>query len=114
MAGRDIYGTLLSRKGRGYALSTPEPNKNLPVEYQRKGIQIGDVGIINPDGSFSYIFNICTPRDDPINPRSLPVDFAPIDPPIDPIDIQRLAAFKPGSYLASPSIEKSENDTTSP
>jgi hypothetical protein len=88
--------------------------KNLPFEYQSRGIQIGDVGIIKPNGSFSYMFNICVPHDHPINPRSLPVDFAPIYPPIDPIDIQRFAAFKPGSYLASPSIEKAEDDTTSP
>ena len=108
-----IYETLLTQNKRGYALWIPEPNKNLPVPYQRKGIQIGDVGIITPDGSFSFIFNICVPRNDPINPQSLPEDFSPIHPPIDPIDIRKLAVFKEGSYLASASIEKSQDDTTS-
>jgi len=110
----ELYANLLSRQKRGHALWIPEPNKYLPFQHQRRGIQIGDVGIIKPDGSFSYIFNICAPHDDPINPPSLPVDFAPIDPPIDSIDIQRFTAFKPGSYLASPSIEISEHDNTSP
>ena len=110
----EVYETLLSPKGRGFALWIPEPNKNLPVPYQRTGIQIGDVGIIRPDGSFSFIFNICVPRDNPINPRSLPEDFVPIHPPIDPIDIHTVDAFNPGSYLASTSIEKSEDDTSFP
>ena len=66
------------------------------------------------DGSFSFIFNVCVSCDNPINPRSLPEDFVPIDPPIDPVDIRRFIVFKEGSYLASTSIEKSQDDTTSP
>jgi hypothetical protein len=81
--------------------------------YQRKGIQIGDVCFITPDGSFSFIFNVCVSRDDHVNPRSLPEDFAPIHPPIDPIGIRRLDVFKPGSHLASSSIEKFQDDTSS-
>lgn len=110
----DIYANLLSPKRDGFALWIPEPNKNLPFSYQRKGVQIGDVGIIKPSGCFSFIFNVCVPRDHPINPRSLPEDFVPIYPSIDPIDISRFVAFKSGSFLASTSIEKSQDDTTSP
>ena len=110
----EVYETHLAPHGRGYALWIPEPNQNLPLPYQRKGVQIGDVGIIKPSGAFSFIFNIRVSRDDPVNPRSLPEEFVPIHPPIDQIDICRFAAFKAGSYLASPSIEKSQDDTTSP
>jgi hypothetical protein len=70
------------------------------------------VGIITPDGGFSFIFNVCVPRDDPVNPQSLPEDFVPIHPPIDPIDIRKFAAFKSESYLASSSIEKHQDDPT--
>jgi len=104
---------LLSRKKRGHALWIPEPNAYLSFPHQRRGIQIGDVGIIEPDGSFSYMFNICVPRGDSINPSGLPVDFVPTYP-INPIDIVRFTRFKSGSYLASPSIKKYEDDTTSP
>jgi hypothetical protein len=95
----------------------PEPNNNLPSEYRKKGVQFGDVGIIAPDGSFSFIFNIYLSRDDPINPRyprSLPEEFVPIDRSIDRADVRRFAAFKAGSHLASTSVEKIEDDAISP
>jgi hypothetical protein len=57
----DIYERQLSPKRDGFALWEPGPNKNLPFPYQRKGIQIGDVGIIKPSGFFSFIFNVCVP-----------------------------------------------------
>ena len=110
----EVYEAHLEPNRRGYALWIPEPNKNLPLPYQRIGVRIGDIGIIKPSGAFSFIFNICVSRDDPINPPSLPEEFAPIHPPIDRIDICKFAAFKAGSYLASTSIEKSQDDTTSP
>ena len=110
----EVYETHLAPNRRGYPLWIPEPNKNLPLPYQRKGVQIGDIGIFDPPGTFSFIFNICVSRDDPINPRSLPEDFVPIHPPIDEIDICKFATFKAGSYLASPSIEICQVDSTSP
>ena len=109
----EIYATHLAPKRPGWALWMPEPNNNLPSPCRKKGVQLGDVGIIAPDGTFSFIFNMCVSRDDPINPRSLPEEFVPIHPPIDKIDICRYAAFKAGSYLASTSIETSQDDTTS-
>ena len=110
----DIYAALLEPKRRGRALWMPEPNSNLPPAYRKKGTQIGDVGTIAPDGSFSFIFNICVPRDDPINPPLLPEEFSPIYPPVDPINIRRFVSFKAGSYLASTSVEKIEGDAISP
>jgi len=72
------------------------------------GIRIGDVGVITPDGGFSFLFNICAPRDDPINPRILPEDFSPLHPDV---DIMEFSRFKSGSYLASASIEKKESES---
>jgi hypothetical protein len=111
----EIYATHLARMRSGWALGRPEPNNNLPSPYRKKGVQIGDVGIIAPDGCFSFLFNICVLRNDPINPSTLPEEFVPIHPPIDPIDILRFQnAFKAGSYLASTSVEEIEDDAISP
>lgn len=78
------------------------------MSYRRKGINIGDVGIITPSGGFSFLFNICLSHDNPINPETLPEGFAPI--PIVPTDIREYFEFKPETYLASTSIEKTHND----
>jgi len=100
-------------KGRGFPLWIPEPNKRLPRIYRRKGINIGDVGIITPSGAFSFLFNICVPSDNPINPDPylLPEGFAPIFPPLRALDVGEFDEFNPGSYLASSSIEKSQSES---
>jgi hypothetical protein len=107
----EIYERLLRRKGRGFALYVPEPNRRLPIAYQMKGVRIGDVGIVTADGGFSFLFNICVPHDDSINPRVLPEGFFPLHPPLTDVDIVEFSRFKPGSYLASASIEKKESES---
>ena len=102
----EIYERLLRRKGRGFALYVPQPNRRLPIAYQRKGICIGDVGIITPDGGFSFLFNICAPRNHPINPHTLPEDFSPLQPTLTDMDVVEFPRFMWGSYLASASMEK--------
>jgi hypothetical protein len=57
---------------------------------------------------FSFLFNICLPHDDPINPRMLPERFSPISPPIEATDIENFVVFKHSSHLASASIKKSQ------
>jgi hypothetical protein len=80
------------------------------MRYRRKGVNIGDVGIITPSGGFSFLFNICLPPDDPINPPVLPDGFIPIHPPIKPMDIREYSEFNPESYLASEAIEKIQTE----
>ena len=109
----EIYERLLRRKKRGFPLYVPQPNRRLPIAYQRIGIRIGDVGIITPDGGFSFLFNICAPPDDPINPRILPEDFSPLQPVLTKVDVVEFSRFNPGSYLASESIEKKETKSNS-
>ncbi|KAF8799351.1 hypothetical protein BYT27DRAFT_7217739 [Phlegmacium glaucopus] len=106
----DIYERHLTPKGRGFPLWIPEPNHHLDPGYRRTGIHIGDVGIITHSGAFSFLFNICLPHDDPVNPQILPERFAPILPPISPMDIEEFVAFKKGSHLTSASIEKSQTN----
>jgi len=107
----EIYERLLRWKKRGFALYVPQPNRRLPIAYQRTGIRIGDVGIITPDGGFSFLFNICVPHDDPINPHILPEDFSPLEPALADVDVVEFCRFIPGSYLASASIEKKESES---
>ncbi|KJA19859.1 hypothetical protein HYPSUDRAFT_143195, partial [Hypholoma sublateritium FD-334 SS-4] len=109
-----IYERHLALKQRGFPLWIPEPNRRLPMTYRRRGIHIGDVGIITPSGGFSFLFNICRPPGDPINPSTLPEDFSPIYPPLEPTDIREFSEFKPGSFLASGTIEKINNDPPFP
>ena len=107
----EIYERLLRQKKRGFALYVPQPNRRLPTAYQRIGIRIGDVGIITPDGGFSFLFNICVPHDDPINPPILPEDFSPLKPALTDLDVVEFSRFSSGSYLASASIEKKEGES---
>lgn len=108
----EIYERLLRRKGRGFALYIPQPNRRLPIAYRRVGIRIGDVGVITRDGGFNFLFNICIPHDDPANPLILPEDFFPLQPALTDVDVVEFSQYNPGSYLASTSIEKKESDST--
>ena len=103
----DIYYRQLAVKGRGSPLWIPEANDRLPIEYRRKGVCIGDVGIITDYGGFDFMFNICLPQDHPINPDDLPDEFVPLYPPLKPTDIRGYTEFKTNSYLASASVERS-------
>jgi len=107
----EIYDHHLWLKGRGFPLWIPEPNKRLPLAYRKKGINIGDVGVITPSGAFSFLFNICEPADHPINSHLLPEGFAPIDPPVHFLDVAEFNEFKPGCYLASGFIENSKSES---
>ena len=102
-----IYERHLISKGRGFPLWIPESNRVLHLDYRRTGVRIGDVGIITQSGGFSFFFNICLPHDNPVNPRILPENFAPISPPIEATDIEKFVEFKYDSYLASASIKRS-------
>ena len=106
----EMYERLLRRKRRGFALYIPQPNRRLPIAYQRTGIRIGDVGTITADGGFSFLFNICVPHDDPINPPILPDGFSPLQPALTDADVVEFSRFNSGSYLASESIEKKESE----
>ncbi|KIL65354.1 hypothetical protein M378DRAFT_54537, partial [Amanita muscaria Koide BX008] len=57
----------------GYPLYEPEPfSQHSKESYSRNGVNIGDVGFIREDGSFDFLFNICPPHNDVINPPNLP------------------------------------------
>ena len=79
-----------------------------PTEYRKKGISIGDVGIINRTGEFSFLFNVFLPPTHPINKGKVPVGFSPINySDID--DVEMNIIFGPNNYLASSSMRRSRN-----
>jgi hypothetical protein len=78
----DIYARLLIPvdSTRGYPLWLPEPQDRLPEAYRDEGIRIGDVGIVTERGQFDILFNICLPRDHPINQRhGVPATFKQVE-----------------------------------
>nr|GAT56954.1 predicted protein [Mycena chlorophos] len=75
----DNYCNLMLRKGRGFPLSIPGVQDSLPLPYQEKGVAIGDVGQITPDGAFDFFFNIFEPENHPINHGRVPPNFTPCD-----------------------------------
>ncbi|KAF8959470.1 hypothetical protein BDZ97DRAFT_1705049 [Flammula alnicola] len=107
----DIYYRHLFAKERGTPLWIPSPNNSLPITYRRKGISIGDVGIITKNGAFDFLFNVCLPHDDEINRNRVPADFSPLNPPLLPEnDIQIYEDLGEGAYLSSESIKKDISD----
>ena len=66
-ADHEVYCPQLVTKKRGYPLWAPGPGRRLPIEYRRKSISIGDVGIISSLGAFKFLFIIFQPSNHPIN-----------------------------------------------
>ncbi|KAF8176635.1 hypothetical protein K438DRAFT_1607218, partial [Mycena galopus ATCC 62051] len=95
------YCSQLLRQGRGFPLYVPGPQVNLPGEYRRRGVAIGDVGRVTTEGCFDFFFNIYLPANHPIN-ANIPEDFVPLSP-YRPIDVYHYH-FDPGNYVSSPSV----------
>jgi hypothetical protein len=83
----EVYVRCLLPKKRGFPLWVPKPHRNLPYEYRKKGVSIGDVGIVTSSGVFDFLFNICLPAHHPINGNLVPDNFRPLEPPPNPLDI---------------------------
>ncbi|KAJ7168527.1 hypothetical protein C8R46DRAFT_898139, partial [Mycena filopes] len=99
----DSYCSHLLRQGRGFPLYVPGPQGNLPEEYRRTGIMIGDVGTLTPEGVFDFFFNIYLNADHAVHVAFVPQDFSPLQHYIARDIIQ--VEFEPGSHVASPSIQ---------
>ncbi|KAF5388699.1 hypothetical protein D9757_004824 [Collybiopsis confluens] len=101
------YSLLLLAAKQGYPLWRPEPNRRLPEQYRRTGLPIGSVGIIRPDGFFDYLFNICFPKDNPVNVGGVPEDFKPVE--FSQTDVSEIDPFlDPDAHIASPNLHISK------
>lgn len=106
-----VYARQLLSHAIGYPLFVPEPSVNLPIQLQERGVSIGDVGIIMPNGSFRFVFSVCTPADDPVNCFGVPHGFQQMH--LDPLCIFLWPDMhKKGSELMSASMKKEDIDTS--
>ncbi|KAJ7493178.1 hypothetical protein B0H11DRAFT_2005227 [Mycena galericulata] len=75
MSDAQRYSRLLLQQRYGFPLWNPKPCDDLPEPARRSGTQIGDVGVVNQDGSFDAIFNILYPQGDYANRFGVPPGF---------------------------------------
>ncbi|ESK87781.1 hypothetical protein Moror_15371 [Moniliophthora roreri MCA 2997] len=98
------YARLFMMEQRGYPLWSPAPNSSLPIEYIRKGVQIGDLGVITEDGMFDFLCNITLKAEDPIHTRhGVPRGFVPLECPLDIVWDKRFHSNR--HHLCSPKYE---------
>ena len=82
----------------GYPLWNPAP-VSLPQRRKTDGLKIGDVGVIDRDGCFNALFNICSPPDRALERAyGFPPDCERIEKPI----ILNFKSFPPGHVFSSP------------
>jgi hypothetical protein len=110
LSAADIYARCLLPLKEGYPLYCPElPNRRNAgayyKAYRRQGIDIGDIGIITPDGDFDFLFNICAHD----GPRNLSNEQP--TPVLEPSE----SAIRPAgpAALAEPRLLRGPNDTDS-
>jgi hypothetical protein len=92
--------------GYGYPIWRPEPNQFLSDTYQRLGTRIGDVGFVTSNGSFDYLFNVCRPKNHPINVNRTPEDFEYVELREEHDVCGNSGAYTPDEHVASTSMKK--------
>jgi len=85
----------------------------LPNEYRKRGIGIGDVGILYRSGDFDFLFNILLPAEHEINRGRVPDGFHPLERSKVESGVNRCISYGPGSFLASSSVRRSSNVNSS-
>ncbi|KAJ6454509.1 hypothetical protein C8R47DRAFT_997204, partial [Mycena vitilis] len=99
----EIYYRQMLYQKRGFPLYVPGPKINLPAAYRRRGVAIGDVGRVTPEGVFDFFFNIFLTPDDPIHVNHTPEDFSPLAL-YDPIDLLH-ESYDPGDSVSSSTVQ---------
>lgn len=94
------YHECLKPLGNGVALWIVEPDSNLSLELREKGVVIGDVGILNGDGGFDYMFNALLPASHPHNVNGVPEGFNHLDIGLQDIRSTPLY-FSPGTTVSA-------------
>ncbi|KAJ7496647.1 hypothetical protein FB451DRAFT_199775, partial [Mycena latifolia] len=100
----EVYCSQLLRRGRGFPLYVPEPQRNLPLEYRKKGVAIGDVGRVTPEGIFDFFFNIYLAADHHIHVGHIPENFSPLERYSSRDVVYR--EYASGNYVSTPSVMK--------
>ncbi|KAF8695227.1 hypothetical protein AX14_001856, partial [Amanita brunnescens Koide BX004] len=95
-----IYSFEMLTHRAGYPLYMPTPLGGLPTAYRKKGIGVGDVGVITANGAFDFLFNACE-SDQSINPDVLPDGFGLLK-----ARIRTSEKFGPGECLPSDQVRE--------
>ncbi|KIK50064.1 hypothetical protein GYMLUDRAFT_118974, partial [Collybiopsis luxurians FD-317 M1] len=75
----ELYARTLLLAKRGYPLWKPKAQgARLPDAYKGEGVRIGDIGILNEFGGFTYLFNVFHSADHAINAGRVPPNFKPL------------------------------------
>jgi hypothetical protein len=77
------------------------------MAYRKKGIRVGDVGVITPNGGFDFLFNACRQPEGPdgaINPVALPEGFELLNANINVND-----KYNPRTHLLSDHVQASDS-----
>lgn len=98
-----VYVQLMSTLGHGYPLWFPDYDPNLPPTYPKDGTRIGDLGYLTDEGSFEYLFNVCTDASDPSNSGRVPPDFVPLTDIPEPAVEKQLGMHKKNKVLTASS-----------
>ncbi|ESK91073.1 hypothetical protein Moror_9594 [Moniliophthora roreri MCA 2997] len=102
----EVYARMLPNKKKGYPLWNPGVSDDLPSEYRKTGVSIGDVGTIDEDGGFQYFFNILLPANHPSNggAQRVPTGFSPLSASrsLDLCTERRSNQYAPGTHIANP------------
>jgi hypothetical protein len=97
------YCRSLISKGRGIPQAGFPPSETVEAHFSQ-GLCIGDVGYIDDDGAFQYVFNIFYPQDHPIQSGGVPRNFVPAEPPISEWKIEVTPNVEPGTIITSEGI----------
>ncbi|KAF9048912.1 hypothetical protein BJ165DRAFT_1067886 [Panaeolus papilionaceus] len=79
-ANNKVYERKMLEKCRGYPLWVPECSQTLLVSKRKLGVDVGDVGLIENDGHFVFLFNILLPSDHSFHPDVMPEGYTPVQP----------------------------------
>ena len=90
--------------GNGFPVFNTKGDVSRPHEHQLRGVGIGDVGTMGPDGDFTFCFNIFLDPKDSIHNTWLPPNFEQFEPskPIRSTEVSE--HFRPGTVIASSGI----------
>jgi hypothetical protein len=105
MADAEVYTRCMLSQRHGYPLWNPNPFNNLPAKYRKRGVWIGDLGIITADGGFDFLFNISIAASHPINKGRTPPNFEPVAITVDDIRTE-LGWRRAGDNICNVGIKK--------
>jgi len=101
----ETYSRSLFSSGNGFApwnvsgITSPRPAKHI-----ENGVAIGDVGLMDLDGDFVYLFNIFTPKGDSLHAMGFPNSFEQLI--LSPSDIRSIPNyFPPQTIIASKGVD---------